>query len=131
MEKLLLIDDEADVQYSFRRIFDSAEIQLTTASSGEEALRIVPKLKPDLVIIGNVIRRVNPEAAAVRERKMPQMSFPAALGSLFLKQRHSVVVAGTHGKTTTSSLMPHVLVEAGKFRTPTSFLPGCLPARSW
>ncbi|MDP1826694.1 MAG: Mur ligase family protein [Archangium sp.] len=70
--------------------------------------------KPDLVIIGNVIRRVNPEATAVRERRIPQMSFPAALGSLFLKQRHSVVVAGTHGKTTTSSLMGHVLASAGK-----------------
>jgi UDP-N-acetylmuramate: L-alanyl-gamma-D-glutamyl-meso-diaminopimelate ligase len=70
--------------------------------------------KPDLVIIGNVIRRVNPEATAVREHKLPQMSFPAALGSLFLKQRHSIVVAGTHGKTTTSSLMGHVLASAGK-----------------
>src|SRR3954447_17547450 len=44
--------------------------------------------KPDLVIIGNVIRRVNPEATAVRERGLPSMSFPAALGSLFLKERH-------------------------------------------
>ncbi len=70
--------------------------------------------KPDLVIIGNVIRKVNVEATAVRERKLPQMSFPAALGSLFLKHRHSVVVAGTHGKTTTSSLMGHVLASAGK-----------------
>ena len=70
--------------------------------------------KPDLVIIGNVIRRVNVEATAVRERKLPQMSFPAALGSLFLKQRHSIVVAGTHGKTTTSSLMGHVLTSAGR-----------------
>src|SRR5688572_19176440 len=70
--------------------------------------------KPDLVIIGNVIRRVNPEATAVRERRLPQMSFPQALGALFLKQSHSVVVAGTHGKTTTSSLMAHVLVEAGR-----------------
>ncbi len=70
--------------------------------------------KPDLVIIGNVIRRVNPEATAVRERRIPQMSFPAALGSLFLDRSHSVVVAGTHGKTTTSSIMAHVLVEAGK-----------------
>ena len=61
--------------------------------------------KPDLVIIGNVIRRVNPEATAVRERGLPQMSFPAALGALFLGARHSVVVAGTHGKTTTSALM--------------------------
>ena len=34
MEKLLLVDDEADVQYSFRRIFDSPEIELSTASSG-------------------------------------------------------------------------------------------------
>lgn len=70
--------------------------------------------KPDLVIIGNVIRKVNVEATAVRERKLPQMSFPAALGSLFLKHRHSIVVAGTHGKTTTSSLMGHVLASAGK-----------------
>ncbi|WP_408891216.1 UDP-N-acetylmuramate:L-alanyl-gamma-D-glutamyl-meso-diaminopimelate ligase [Myxococcus faecalis] len=69
---------------------------------------------PDLVIIGNVIRRVNPEATAVRERGLQQMSFPAALGSLFLERSHSIVVAGTHGKTTTSSLMAHVLVEAGK-----------------
>ena len=68
---------------------------------------------PDLVVIGNVIRRVNPEATAVRERGMPQMSFPAAFGSLVLAGRHSVVVAGTHGKTTASALMAHVLVEAG------------------
>ena len=70
--------------------------------------------RPDLVIIGNVIRRVNPEATAVRERGIAQMSFPAALGSLFLDRSHSVVVAGTHGKTTTSSIMAHVLVAAGR-----------------
>src|SRR3954469_13355752 len=40
--------------------------------------------RPDLVIIGNAIRRVNPEAAEVRARRLPQMSFPAALGELFL-----------------------------------------------
>jgi len=51
MNKLLLIDDETDVQYSFQRIFDSPEIELTTASSGEEALRLLPKVKPDLVIM--------------------------------------------------------------------------------
>jgi len=51
MSRLLLIDDEADVQYSFQRIFDAPEIELTTASSGEEALRIIPKLKPDLVMM--------------------------------------------------------------------------------
>src|SRR5262245_35066638 len=51
MSKLLLIDDEADVQYSFQRIFDSPEIELTTASSGEEGLRLIPKVKPDLVMM--------------------------------------------------------------------------------
>src|ERR1041385_1897570 len=51
MDKLLLIDDEADVQYSFRRIFDSAEVELTTASSGEEGLRLLSRVKPDLVIM--------------------------------------------------------------------------------
>ena len=51
MDKLLLIDDEADVQYSFRRILDSAGVELHTASSGEEGLRLVPKLKPDLVLM--------------------------------------------------------------------------------
>src|SRR5258708_6266574 len=51
MNKLLLIDDEVDVQYSFLRIFDSPEIELTTASSGEEAVRLLPKVKPDLVIM--------------------------------------------------------------------------------
>jgi nitrogen regulation protein NR(I) len=51
MDKLLVIDDEADVQYSFRRILDSAQIELTTASSGEEGLTLIPRLKPDLVLM--------------------------------------------------------------------------------
>ncbi len=51
MSRLLLIDDEADVQYSFRRIFDSPEVELNTASSGEEGLKLIPKFKPDLVLM--------------------------------------------------------------------------------
>lgn len=70
--------------------------------------------RPDLVVIGNVIRRINPEATEVRQRRLPQVSFPAALGQLFLKGRHSAVVAGTHGKTTTCSLWAHTLVAAGR-----------------
>ena len=79
------------------------------------------RARPDLVIIGNVIRRVNPEATAVRERGIPHMSFPAAFGSLVLAGKHSVVVAGTHGKTTTSAMLAHVLVAAG---TDPTFLVG-------
>jgi len=51
MSKLLLIDDEEDVRYSFQRILESPEIEFTTASSGEEGLRIIPKFKPDLVLM--------------------------------------------------------------------------------
>jgi nitrogen regulation protein NR(I) len=53
MSKLLLIDDDRDVHYAFQRSFDTPEIELTTAPSGEEGLRIIPKLKPDLVILDN------------------------------------------------------------------------------
>ncbi|HUM10700.1 MAG TPA: Mur ligase family protein [Myxococcaceae bacterium] len=77
--------------------------------------------RPDLVVVGNVIRRVNPEATAVRERRLPAMSFPAAFGALFLRGRHPVVVVGTHGKTTTSALVAHLLVTA---RLDPSFLVG-------
>jgi len=51
MSKLLLIDDEEDVRYSFQRIFDSPEIELATAGSGEEGLKVIPKFKPDLVLM--------------------------------------------------------------------------------
>jgi UDP-N-acetylmuramate: L-alanyl-gamma-D-glutamyl-meso-diaminopimelate ligase len=80
--------------------------------------------KPDLVIVGNVVRKVNPEAAAMRERGLVHASFPAALGRLFLETRQGVVIAGTHGKTTTTSLMAHLLASAG--RDP-SFLVGGVP----
>jgi UDP-N-acetylmuramate: L-alanyl-gamma-D-glutamyl-meso-diaminopimelate ligase len=69
---------------------------------------------PDLVVVGNVIRRDNVEAVAMREGNLKHASFPHTLGDLFLKKRHSVVVAGTHGKTTTTSLVAHVLMHAGR-----------------
>ncbi|HZL14180.1 MAG TPA: sigma-54 dependent transcriptional regulator [Verrucomicrobiae bacterium] len=50
-DKLLLIDDEEDVRYSFQRIFDSPEIEFATASSGEEGIKVIPKFKPDLVLM--------------------------------------------------------------------------------
>jgi UDP-N-acetylmuramate: L-alanyl-gamma-D-glutamyl-meso-diaminopimelate ligase len=68
---------------------------------------------PDLVVIGNAIRSDNPEARAAFERNIRCLSFPAALSELFLEGRHSIVVAGTHGKTTTSSILAWVLERAG------------------
>ena len=51
MSKLLLIDDEEDVRYSLQRILVSEEIELATAASGEEGLKVIPKFKPDLVLM--------------------------------------------------------------------------------
>jgi UDP-N-acetylmuramate: L-alanyl-gamma-D-glutamyl-meso-diaminopimelate ligase len=60
-----------------------------------------------------VVRAVNPEATAMRERGLPHVSFPAALGELFIGPRHGVVVVGTHGKTTTSAMLAWILEGAG------------------
>ncbi len=69
--------------------------------------------EPDLVIVGNVVRAVNPEAIALAQKNIPYLSMPQALGELFLHNRIPLVVAGTHGKTTTSSLLVTTLHRAG------------------
>ncbi len=68
---------------------------------------------PDLVVIGNAISRGNTEVEAVLDRGLPYMSGPEFIGRHVLPGRHAVVVAGTHGKTTTASLLAHVLENAG------------------
>ncbi|SLM30582.1 UDP-N-acetylmuramate:L-alanyl-gamma-D-glutamyl-meso-diaminopimelate ligase [Desulfamplus magnetovallimortis] len=69
--------------------------------------------KPDLVIIGNAVSRGNVEAEAVIERGMPFCSMPQALNHFVAKGKKQIVVTGTHGKTTTSSLVAHILFHAG------------------
>ena len=68
---------------------------------------------PDLVIVGNVIRAEYEEAAALLQRDLPYCSFPEAFGAMFLADAHSVVIAGTHGKTTTTSITAWLLQAAG------------------
>src|SRR5512138_598177 len=72
------------------------------------------RARPDLVVVGNVVRSVNPEATAMRDRGMRHVSFPQALGDLFLSPRHAVVVVGTHGKTTATAMMGALLHHAGR-----------------
>lgn len=79
---------------------------------------------PDTVIVGNVIRRVNPEAQALLESGRNYLSFPSALHDFFLKDRFPVVVTGTHGKTSTTSLIAHLLAVQG---FDPSFLVGGVP----
>jgi UDP-N-acetylmuramate: L-alanyl-gamma-D-glutamyl-meso-diaminopimelate ligase len=69
---------------------------------------------PGLVVIGNVAASTNAEAAATLDLDLPYTSMPEAIYELFIKGKHSIVVAGTHGKTTTTSLMAWLLESAGR-----------------
>jgi UDP-N-acetylmuramate: L-alanyl-gamma-D-glutamyl-meso-diaminopimelate ligase len=68
---------------------------------------------PDLVVVGNAVRRDNPEVGAVADRGLAYCSMPQAINRFAAAQRRQVVVAGTHGKTTTSSLTAWILDQAG------------------
>ena len=69
--------------------------------------------KPDLVVVGNAISRGNPEAEFILERKLRYCSLPELLKEFFIRGKRSLVVAGTHGKTTTTSLLTWVFEHNG------------------
>jgi len=69
--------------------------------------------QPDLVVIGNAISRGNPEAEFVLEKKLRYCSLPELLKEFFIRGKRSLVVAGTHGKTTTTSLLTWVFEHNG------------------
>jgi UDP-N-acetylmuramate: L-alanyl-gamma-D-glutamyl-meso-diaminopimelate ligase len=69
--------------------------------------------KPDLVVIGNAISRGNPEAEYVLDHKLPYCSLPELLKHYFIRGKRSLVVTGTHGKTTTTSLLAWVFEHNG------------------
>ncbi|MEZ4358533.1 MAG: GNAT family N-acetyltransferase [Kofleriaceae bacterium] len=69
---------------------------------------------PDVVVVGNVHGRDHVEVVEAQRRGLTLTSFPALLGEHFLRDRHAVVIAGTHGKTTTTTLLGHILAEAGR-----------------
>jgi UDP-N-acetylmuramate: L-alanyl-gamma-D-glutamyl-meso-diaminopimelate ligase len=68
---------------------------------------------PDLAIVGNVIVRDNPEAQALLASQIPYLSMPEALWHFFLRERRVLMVAGTHGKTTSTAMMAQVLSSEG------------------
>src|SRR5579864_2136104 len=69
---------------------------------------------PDIVVIGNSLSRGNPEVEYVLDRKIPYRSLPQAIEEFFLPGHDSLVVTGTHGKTTTTSMLSWILHHAGR-----------------
>ncbi len=69
---------------------------------------------PDLVVVGNAVPRQNPEAVAAEAMGLPRLSMPEAMARFFLADRQPLVVAGTHGKTTTSALAAWVWTACGR-----------------
>jgi len=78
--------------------------------------------RPDLVVIGNAVRRENPEARAAIDGGLPYVSFCDAIHHFFLRGKHCVVITGTHGKTTTTSIVAWMLTHAG--RDPSALIGG-------
>src|SRR6266568_313535 len=68
----------------------------------------------DVVVIGNAMKRGNPEVEAVLNRKLFYLSLPEVLKNYFLRGRHNLVVTGTHGKTTTTALLTWIMEKAGR-----------------
>ena len=79
----------------------------------------------DLVIVGNVITRMNPEAIELSRLGLPYLSFPQAIRQFAIGDKESIVISGTHGKTTTSSLIAWILETAGM---DPGFMIGGIPA---
>jgi len=78
---------------------------------GYKPENLIPE--PDMVIVGNVITRVNPEAVELSRLRLPYLSFPQAIRQFAIRDKESIVISGTHGKTTTSSLIAWILERAG------------------
>jgi len=89
------------------------EVRSAAVDARENVERTSKSVPPDLVVIGNVIRRGNPEAEAVLERHMRYTSLPDVVREFFIRGRTSIVVTGTHGKTTTTSLLAWTFQHAG------------------
>ncbi len=85
-----------------------------TLHEGYDPVRL-EKLKPDLVVIGNAMSRGNPEVEWLLDtRAIAFTSLPALLADFVLKGRKNIVIAGTHGKTTTTALTAFLLRENGR-----------------
>jgi UDP-N-acetylmuramate: L-alanyl-gamma-D-glutamyl-meso-diaminopimelate ligase len=112
----LLADAGYDVSGSDQAVYPPMSTRLAEAGIpvhvGYDVAHLEPP--PDLVVVGNACTPTHPEATYARDRRLVQQSFPEALAHVFLVRRRPLVVAGTHGKTTTTGLLVHLLQISGR-----------------
>ena len=101
-------------------VLREAGVKLYSGYKAENLLEMPER--PDLVVIGNVISANHPEARAAIDNGYAYSSLPEAMEQLLLPKTRNLVVCGTHGKTTTSSMLAHALVKSG--RNPNYFIGG-------
>lgn len=115
-----------NVRGSDQNVYPPMSTQLTNLKiplmEGYRAENLEPR--PDCVVVGNVISASNPEAQALLKSDIPYLSLPKALGEFVIGSKQSVVIAGTHGKTTTTAIMS--LLAEGQGLNP-GFLIGGIP----
>ncbi|HEY4371290.1 MAG TPA: UDP-N-acetylmuramate:L-alanyl-gamma-D-glutamyl-meso-diaminopimelate ligase [Burkholderiales bacterium] len=100
---------DANVYPPMSTQLESLGIELITGYTPEQV-----DLKPDLFVIGNVVTRGNPLMEEILNRGLPYTSGPQWVGEHILSRKHVLAVAGTHGKTTTTSMLAWILEDAGK-----------------
>lgn len=111
---------DAEIYPPVSTLLEELKIQIKNGYSSENLKNI-----PDMVVIGNAISRGNQELETVLDQGIPYTSMPEILRELFLNNRKTIVVAGTHGKTTVTSMLAWIFHSAG--RSP-GYLIGGIPS---
>lgn len=101
---------DANIYPPMSDMLNELNIKVTTPYDAKN----LKEYNPDLVVVANVLSKNHVEVKELLSEGIPYTSYPEFLGTNFLSKRHSVVVSGTHGKTTTTSLLTHILRELGE-----------------
>jgi len=137
----MLRDQGYEVSGSDERVYPPMSTFLTakgiTIMDGYKASNL--DHKPDLIVVGNAISRGNDELEYALDQRLYYMSLPETLKTFFLRSTHNLVVTGTHGKTTTTSLLSWLFEDAGLEPSfmiggiPLNFMEGCKkqPGKYW